>query len=75
MTQYIADEAHFKGGKYKLIGFGKDSETLEDVVIYQAMYGAGQIWVRPYEIFFSKVTLPDGTEVERFKEISSNELM
>ena len=66
---------HFKGGKYKLIGFGKDSETLEDVVIYQALYGAGQIWVRPYDIFFSKVTLPDGTEVERFKEISSNELM
>ena len=61
---------HFKGGKYKLIGFGKDSETLEDVVIYQAMYGIGQIWVRPYDIFFSKVTLPDGTEVERFKEIS-----
>ena len=61
---------HFKGGKYKLIGFGKDSETLEDVVIYQALYGVGQIWVRPYEIFFSKVTLPDGTEVERFKEIT-----
>ena len=60
---------HFKGGKYKLIGFGKDSETLEDVVIYQAMYGAGQIWVRPCDIFFSKVTLPDGGEVERFKEI------
>ena len=59
---------HFKGGKYKLIGFGKDSETLEEVVIYQALYGAGQIWVRPYEIFFSKVTLSDGTEVERFKE-------
>ena len=61
---------HFKGGKYKLIGFGKDSETLEDVVIYQALYGVGQIWVRPYDIFFSKVTLPDGTEVERFKEIT-----
>ena len=61
---------HFKGGRYKLIGFGKDSETLEDVVIYQALYGAGQIWVRPYDIFFSKVTLPDGTDVERFKEIS-----
>lgn len=61
---------HFKGGKYKLIGFGKDSETLEDVVIYQALYGIGQIWVRPYDIFFSKVMLPDGTEVERFKEIT-----
>lgn len=61
---------HFKGGKYKLIGFGKDSETLEEVVIYKALYGTGQIWVRPYDIFFSKVTMPDGTEVERFKEIT-----
>ena len=61
---------HFKGGKYKLIGFGQDSETLEDVVVYQALYGSNQIWVRPYEMFFSKVTLPDGTEVERFKEIT-----
>jgi hypothetical protein len=60
---------HFRGGKYKLIGFGKDSETLKDVVIYQALYGANQIWVRPYDIFFSKVKLPDGTEVERFKDI------
>ena len=60
---------HFRGGKYKLIGFGKDSETLEDVVIYQALYGAGQIWVRPYDIFFSKVSLPDGTEIPRFMEI------
>ena len=61
---------HFKGGKYKLIGFGKDSETLEDVVVYQALYGVQDIWVRPYKEFFSKVTLPDETEVERFKEIT-----
>ena len=61
---------HFKGGKYKLIGFGKDSETLEDVVVYQALYGDNQIWVRPSDLFNSKVTLPDGTEVKRFKEIN-----
>lgn len=61
---------HYTGGKYKLIGFGKDSETLEEVVIYQALYGIGQIWVRPYDIFFSKKTLPDGSEVDRFKEIT-----
>ncbi len=60
---------HFKGGKYKLIGFGKDSETLEEVVVYEEMYGIHEIWVRPYNIFFSKVTLPDGSEVERFKEL------
>ena len=61
---------HFRGGKYKLIGFGKDSDTLEDVVIYQALYRAGQIWVRPYNIFFGKATDENGNEVERFKEIN-----
>lgn len=60
---------HFRGGKYKLIGFGKDSETLEDVVVYQALYDDNQIWVRPYRIFFSKVKDENGNEVDRFKEI------
>lgn len=62
---------HFRGGKYKLIGYGKDSETLEDVVIYQALYGANQIWVRPKEIFESTVIDAEGNEVRRFKEISA----
>jgi hypothetical protein len=61
---------HFKGGKYKLIAFGKDSETQEDVVIYQALYGDNQIWVRPCDIFFSKVNLQDGSETKRFIEIT-----
>ena len=61
---------HFNGGKYKLIGIGKDSETQENVVIYQALYGANEIWVRPFDIFFSKVTDKNGNEVDRFKEIS-----
>ena len=61
---------HFRGGHYRLIGFGKDSETLKDVVIYQALYGDNQIWVRPYDIFFSKVLDENGEEVERFKEIT-----
>ena len=60
---------HFRGGRYKLIGFGKDSETQENVVIYQALYGANQIWVRPYDIFFSKAKDDNGNEVDRFKEI------
>ncbi len=59
---------HFKGGKYKLIAFGKDSETEKDVVIYQALYGDNQIWVRPSSMFFSKVTDKEGNEVQRFKE-------
>lgn len=65
---------HFRGGKYKLIGFGQDTETLEDVVIYQELYGMQKYWVRPYNIFFSKIKGDDGNEVERFKEIPANEL-
>ena len=59
---------HFKGGRYRLVGIGKDSETLREVVIYQALYGDNEIWVRPYDMFFGKVTLPGGVEVPRFRE-------
>lgn len=61
---------HFRGGKYRLIGFGKDSETLEEVVVYQALYGDNQIWVCPYKVFFGKVKDDNGNKVDRFKEIS-----
>lgn len=63
---------HFTGRKYKLIGFGKDSETLENIVIYQELYGANQIWARTYKSFFGKKILRNGSEVDRFKEITNN---
>ena len=59
---------HFKGGLYRLIGIAKDSETLEEVVVYQAMYGDRQMWVRPAEMFFGKVD-KDGKEIDRFQEL------
>ena len=65
---------HFRGGKYKLIGFGKDSETLEDVVIYQELHGMQKYWVCPYDIFFSKVKGDDGNGVDRFAEITINNI-
>ena len=62
---------HFKNNEYKIIACPvMHTESREIYCVYQALYGAGQIWVRPQDIFFSKVALPDGTEVERFKEIS-----
>ena len=64
---------HFKGGLYKLIGFAKDSETLEDMVIYQALYGEKGLWVRPKKMFFEKV-IKDGIEIDRFKEIDESEV-
>lgn len=63
---------HFKGNLYRLIGIAKDSETLEDLVVYQALYGDHQLWVRPAEMFFGKVER-DGKVMPRFEEISEEE--
>ena len=38
---------HFKGNLYKLLYVAKHSETQEEMVVYQALYGEQGIWVRP----------------------------
>ena len=42
---------HFKGNVYRVLHIAKHSETLEDIVVYQAMYGERGIWVRPKAMF------------------------
>ena len=59
---------HFKGGLYQFIGLAKNSETLEEMVVYQAMYGERQMWVRPADMFFGKVER-DGKVMDRFQEV------
>lgn len=56
---------HYKGNKYEVIGVAKHSETLEEMVVYRALYGNGEIWVRPLFMWNEKVTA-DGKEVLRF---------
>ena len=46
---------HFKGNKYEVIGFAKHSETCEEMVIYRALYGEGQVWVRPVSMWNERV--------------------
>lgn len=65
---------HFKGGLYKMLGVACHSETLEQVVVYQALYDSNKIWVRPLDMFFDKITL-NGILVERFKEITKEEML
>lgn len=64
---------HFKGNIYKFVGIAKDSETLEETVVYQAMYGNHQMWVRPMDMFF-EVIERDGKKMPRFEEISEDDV-
>jgi len=59
---------HFKGGMYRFVRTAFDSETKERMVIYQALYGDGQYWVRPEKMFFETIER-DGRRFPRFTEI------
>jgi hypothetical protein len=59
---------HYKGKDYLVLYQAKHSETLEDLVVYQALYGERGIWVRPLEMFLEDVEV-NGELVERFKEL------
>lgn len=59
---------HYKGKSYQVMGVATHSETLEDMVVYQALYGKGQLWVRPLRMFQEKV-LVEGKKIKRFEFI------
>jgi len=42
---------HYKGGDYEVMGIAKHSEALEDLVVYRALYGNHDLWVRPLNNF------------------------
>ena len=56
---------HFKGNRYEVIALAKHSETLEDLVVYRALYGEGGVWVRPLSMWSETVETKDGI-VHRF---------
>ena len=60
---------HFKGNIYKILHFAKDSETTEDLVVYQNVK-KGDIWVRPLKMWDEII---DNKGTKRFTEINNNE--
>ena len=63
---------HFKGNLYRLEGFAKDSETLEEMVVYRALYGDGGLWVRPAKMFFETVER-NGRTMKRFEPVEDEQ--
>lgn len=56
---------HYKGQHYRVLGVAKHSETEEELVVYQALYGEFGLWVRPAAMFAEHVQV-DGRSVPRF---------
>lgn len=59
---------HFKGKEYEVVGVAKHSETMEDLVVYRALYDEGSLWVRPLKMFLEEVEV-NGKKVPRFSFI------
>lgn len=59
---------HFKGKEYRVLYVAKHSETLEELVVYQALYGDQEVWVRPASMWNESVER-DGEVFRRFTYI------
>ena len=58
--------AHYKGKFYRVSGGARHSETAEDLVVYQALYGERGLWARPLKMFIEDVEV-DWKNIPRFR--------
>ena len=65
MQVQLGKYRHFKGKEYEVLFVAKHSETLEEMVVYKALYGEGGVWVRPLAMWNERVER-DGKSFQRF---------
>lgn len=61
---------HFKGNEYEVIDIARHSETMEEMVVYRALYGEFGLWVRPLSMWDEEITR-DGKTFRRFTKIEN----
>lgn len=59
---------HYKGNEYEVLGVARHSETMEEIVVYRALYGEFGLWVRPRAMFLETVEV-EGKVVPRFERV------
>lgn len=59
---------HFKGNLYEVVALARHSETNEEIVVYKALYGKGEYWVRP-ALMWNETVERDGKIYQRFTYI------
>lgn len=68
MEPAIGEYRHYSGKEYEVLYIAKHSETLEEMVVYKALYGDYQIWVRPRAMFIEEI-VHNGVRQPRFRRI------
>ena len=64
---------HFKGNYYQLLYVAWHSETRQAQAVYRALYGEGEVWVRPLEMFLEEIER-DGVRMRRFEPVRTEDV-
>jgi hypothetical protein len=71
MTLKVGKYRHYKGNDYEVIGVATHSEDESKLVVYRPLYGKGDLWVRPLDMFTESVKI-NGQSIQRFSYVDNS---
>ena len=63
---------HYKGNCYEVLGIAKHSETTEEFIVYKALYGEEELWIRPTKMFLEDVEISQEDISQKIKELEQD---